>query len=472
MTNGIPLGCSLVLPVDTANCVQTLKVLSNDAGVLSGLVTHTISQKSVVVTDHTDSVDSRYTTIVVQLHKEDMDLIKNKPSLAVDEDSTHLSFAVGTFTDIDGNNVEAIALANAKQCVANGYTVDVTSPELTTFAFNMNSKTMTLNFDEPVDDAVVGLSAITIQSSLTGGTVKQLTGGSKSRSLDGMVITITLLDADINAQTKNEGLAVDDLTTNIVIGSTLIKDMAGVTVQPILSGNARNTELYTPDTTRPELQTFDLNMDTGVLTLHFLETMDISDLAVDQMTLQTSANAADSSTAVVLSTSEVGVTDEDGLTVFIYLTDEELDELKIKNIGRTQGSTYLVMTAATIRDMAEQQVEPLENNANAMQTDAATFVADSTDPIVESFDVDLDTNYGTITLKLSETIRATSFEAQTLMFVSEKFNDYTCPCSSCFPNEFETQEYAARSLLGGLVWRPAFFLYTRKMELIARTALA
>jgi hypothetical protein len=27
VTSGIPLGCSLVLPVDTANCVQTLKVM-------------------------------------------------------------------------------------------------------------------------------------------------------------------------------------------------------------------------------------------------------------------------------------------------------------------------------------------------------------------------------------------------------------------------------------------------------------
>ena len=145
-------------------------------------------------------------------------------------------------------------------------------------------------------------------------------------------------------------------TTNIVVGSGLLTDMAGVPARAILSGSALKAALYTPDSTRPELQTWDLDMDAGVVTLHFEETMDISDLAVDQITLQTSANAVDASTATVLSAGATATADEDGLSVFIYMTAQELDELKIKNIGRTAGAAWLVMTAAAIRDMAEQQV--------------------------------------------------------------------------------------------------------------------
>ena len=39
---------------------------------------------------------------------------------------------------------------------------------------------------------------------------QRLTGGGAARSADGMVLTLTLLDVDINAHTKDEGLAVDD----------------------------------------------------------------------------------------------------------------------------------------------------------------------------------------------------------------------------------------------------------------------
>jgi hypothetical protein len=145
-----------------------------------------------------------------------------------------------------------------------------------------------------------------------------------------MGLTVVLLDVDINKKTKDEGLAIDKDTTNIVIGDTLIKDMAGNAITPIIGGNAQKAAAYTPDTTRPELQTFDLNMDTGVITLHFLETMDVSTLRVDFLTLQTTSNAADASTKVTFSNAAVTIGDEDGLTIEIHVTETELNELKAR----------------------------------------------------------------------------------------------------------------------------------------------
>jgi hypothetical protein len=44
VTNGIPLGCSLLLPVDTVNRVQTLKVVDSSLDIFSGTVVYFVSR--------------------------------------------------------------------------------------------------------------------------------------------------------------------------------------------------------------------------------------------------------------------------------------------------------------------------------------------------------------------------------------------------------------------------------------------
>lgn len=397
-------------------------ILYSDVSSAVGVVSHPISSKSLVVTNHADNVDSHYTTIRIALHKDDMDAIKNIPLLANNKGNTHISFAANTFTDVDGNPLVGIAATSAKE--AGAWVPDSTPPELDSFSLNMNDNTLTLNFNEPVNDINDAYDAITIQSkadltdvNAPAPTKVTLSGAkSKVRSTDGMVLIIYLRDKDINLKTKDAGLAISDNTSFISMKSAFIVDMAGVNVKPIFYTAAKQTPAggFTQDTTRPQLQSWDLDMTLARLTLHFLETMDIASLEVDKIKLQAKASVVDTAddtsgdipTQVQLSNATVVPNSANGLQVAIQLTNDEMNELKRKNIGRNAGTAWLVIQADGIDDMNGKQVVPRINDGNAMSVDAATFVPDGKNPTLTSFALSMSS--GLLVLTFSETVNAGS----------------------------------------------------------------
>lgn len=393
--------------------------LYSAASTTVGVKSHGISSNSLVEIGHADNVDSDYTSIRIALDKSDMDAIKNIPLLANNKAHTHISFSAGAFTDVDDNLLVGIAHTSAKE--AGNWVVDSTPPELFSFSLNMNSNTLTLNFNEPVDDSIVDFSAISIQSKesindAAGATKVTLAGvQSKTRSDDGMVITLVLKDTDINKKTKDAGLAISDGTTFISMTDTFINDMAGVDVKPIADTTAQQTPNggHTPDSTRPELNSWDLDMDNAKLTLHFLETMEISSLNVDQIKLQASATVDETSvngdvpTQVQLNGAAVVSNSEDGLDVVIQLTNNEMNELKRKNIGRTSATSWLEILEGGIADMNTKKVVPRVNlGGSAMAVDGAEFRPDVSPPTLDSFEFSMAT--GIVILSFSETVKAST----------------------------------------------------------------
>ena len=81
-------------------------------------------------------------------------------------------------------------------------------------------------------------------------------------------------------------LASDDDSTFITLTSIFIKDMAGNKIEEIDNGQAMAVTTYTADSTRPNLEQFALDMNTGVLVLTFDETMLGSSFAATQLELQ------------------------------------------------------------------------------------------------------------------------------------------------------------------------------------------
>jgi hypothetical protein len=169
-------------------------------------------------------------TIALIITKADMDEIKNVVELASSATTTYIEFPAGMFTDVasDGvsNNLVAVIDTAAKAVKVGGYQVDTTPPQLETFSFDINSHTVTMNFNEPIK-STNDLTAIDIQSARSipsvgsvtdagfdaAGTKLSLTGGSTALSADGMVLTVTLDSADVNAMTEDEGLAKDEPST-------------------------------------------------------------------------------------------------------------------------------------------------------------------------------------------------------------------------------------------------------------------
>ena len=109
---------------------------------------------------------------------------------------------------------------------------------------------------------------ITIQDFVTATTNYTLTGGvfSSARADDSTILYLTLTRDDLNALKVNylavseNGLAESNGTTWLTHTAGAFTDMNDVPVVPIVDGNATQVKKFTPDTTRPILERFDLDL--------------------------------------------------------------------------------------------------------------------------------------------------------------------------------------------------------------------
>jgi hypothetical protein len=114
-----------------------------------------------------------------------------------------------------------------------------------------------------------------------------LTGGEVS-SLDSKILTFTLSFEDMNDIKKLSTLAVSRESTFIVMTSKAATDMASNPLVEIPSSKAQICGTYTLDETDPTLLDFSLNMDTGVLTLDFSETVKVGSFKPTEIRIQDS----------------------------------------------------------------------------------------------------------------------------------------------------------------------------------------
>jgi hypothetical protein len=297
---------------------------------------------------------------------------------------------------------------------ADGFQADTIPPTLTSFEFNLDLHILVLSFDEPVK-APLDTSAITLKSNEGAiGTSRTLAGGGYARSADGLVFTVSIDDTDINAITKDEGLGHDAPHTYLSTSDVLVTDMVGKLAEAIPSGAAQNVKVlgYTGDLTDPTLFSFDFDADSRTLVLHFLETMDVSELEMSVITFQSSedANIYDSYT---LNGGSLATGSEDGLTVTAILSVDDMNVLKERGIVRTKATTWLTFEAGAIKDMAGHLVQPLVNGESALQVSG--YESDVSPPLLQSFTFDL--NDGLLTMTFDETVDAASIRVEGLTFV-------------------------------------------------------
>jgi len=170
---------------------------------------------------------------------------------------------------------------------------------------------------------------------------------------------------------------------------------------PLTSGvNAQNVRFYTPDTTPPILQEFDLDMNTGILTLRFSETVSGPFLNVAQITLQGRENSGldpNLMHTLALDTYVPGTDSTSGLSPQVTIQVKTLDLNEVKRLTQLATSrldTFISITSETIRDTKNNSVVPMPTT-NALQI--TSYIADATSPQLVRFDLDLNTNVLTLT---------------------------------------------------------------------------
>ena len=134
---------------------------------------------------------------------------------------------------------------------------------------------MILSFSESVNPASLNASQITFTNSRSRDEFHSLTGGIASTAYSN-IVTLKVTNDDLNVIKQRTGLAISQGTTFVAVTEYAVNDMAGNRIAAIATSNALAASDFTADSTEPELDSFDIDLAAGRLTLSFSETVNAS----------------------------------------------------------------------------------------------------------------------------------------------------------------------------------------------------
>jgi hypothetical protein len=353
------------------------------------------------------------TTLTFSLVTKDDNNQKRKEILLPDIEQTTFEFMNEFVFDMFGNPlmphselVSAAALETRK-------------PSLVQFRVDMNSSRLFLVFDEPVRADTMDIVKLTVQGALTDAPTVTLTSGSKTASSNGLEIIVDMSLDDTNRIKQDTDLMATLQTSFVQLNAGFIEDMAQVP-NPSLAIEAFACADYESDTGAPRLDTFDIDMDLGKLTLHFKEVVSVDSVDVTKMTL---TNGPDQSQSRTLTGGTKEVTTLDHVRDFyIILTAADMNNIKFKRISEDQGTAWLTLTSEALHDANGQAVR-----AEVYPVQATHYVFDTTPPVLETFKISMTS--GIISLTFVETVKPASFEptAITLFGGADATQEYFVP---------------------------------------------
>lgn len=214
-------------------------------------------------------------------------------------------------------------------------------------------------------------------------------------------IRLAFSRTDANAIKANTALASLASETYLSVTSATIQDTNANTVEPIPTGAAIFVRQYTPDETGPSIESYDLDYDSGVLTMYLDETVNLATLDPTAITFQSASSLGGSSHTLVDST---GL--DTGLLAFtrIQLSNRDLNELKRLRICVSSDSCFLSAATSMIEDVPGNQNTEIEGTSPLA---VSNYILDTTAPRVVDY-TEFDLNSGTFTLEFSETVEAST----------------------------------------------------------------
>ena len=275
-------------------------------------------------------------------------------------------------------------------------------PEVMAFSLDLNSRTVSLTFDETIDSGTFVITSVGLQDSGSDPfQFVQLSSRSSTTSEDGTVFVINLSDDDFNEITAVFPLATMESNTYLVLAAGAVLDTAGNPSMEVPSSNALVITNHTADTISPSLDSFEFDLDMGILTLVFSESVNASTFDVMQVTLQ---NSQASPTHFHTLTGGL-VSQMESTTIDVDLSRADLNEIKgITGLCSSASNTYVSITSATVQDMNGNPVLPVPMSV-ALSVGSG-FTADVTGPILESFDLNMDS--GLLSLYFDEVVDTSS----------------------------------------------------------------
>lgn len=347
--------------------------------------------------------------VALQLSEDDANTIKRYRDIATSSADTFLSLTSNAVQDPVGNRVVARADNNAREVTT--FMGDNIRPRLQSFGLDLDQRLLTLTFDETVDVSTFSITRVTLQDRQTRPTQSATLGAlSTIESPDGTEVILRLSDDDFNLLTSTFPLATMETNTFISLEARTVDDTNGNPNIEILPDSAMQITSHVEDNTRPSLDSFDLDLDNGVLTLVFNESVNITTFDMTQLTLQSDMSGPSSTYTII-----GGVpTQRLSTTIDLSLLVSDLNAIKaLPGLASLRGNTYLSITSATIKDMNDNNVLPLPMSDSLLAT---VYTEDETGPTITGFDLNYDS--GVLTVYFDETIDLATLDPRAMTFQS------------------------------------------------------
>ena len=355
--------------------------------------------------------------IVLNFSIGDLNAIKKFRNLSTDENrnDTFLSATTYSVRDMRNNELVAILPTNAQRVAT--FTPDTTAPFLERFNLDLDAGLLNLTFSETVDSLTFRPSGITLQHRANRSEESIYYTGPLERgpfvTLDGTQLSYPLVASDLNRIKQLPELAVSQNSTFIALTNLTVRDMNSNFVVDVPATDGIKVTSLVPDTTSPELVSFDLDMDSGLINMSFSETVNVSTIDATAISLQNNGSSlANVFYTITLGSASTGSFLTGSTSVELYISLADLNELKRQTgLATSQNNSYITLTPAAIRDMNGNRVAAVERNASVR---VSLFIPDTTSPALESFDVDLTEE--TLTLHFDETVNSSSFDLEQFVF--------------------------------------------------------
>ena len=365
---------------------------------------------------------------------EDINNVKLYPEFGTDVSNTYLTvldFAVQDLSYLNPNGLVGTTLQ------ASNVTGDNVSPRLRIFTVDLNSEQMTLYFNEPVNVSTFIASGLTVQNAGRSRTGVRLTN-SISSSGNGQTIVVSLSEEDLNEIQRIDALFIDQDTSFITVMSELIQDMSGNAVVPILNGFALPASGYIEDMNRPDVISYNLDMDEGYVTIFFSETTNVSSIMCDQLRFSRNVECTVNYTLTdcIIDTRNVTYDSEDvgmsgsgsaeygsaprwitpfhyATSISFWLTLNDLNQLKVRDIARDVATTYLSYSNTTILDQNNLPLLERECYMMARPINADDYIPDTTSPELVSFNISI--NEGVLVFSFTETVMTSTLQVREIV---------------------------------------------------------
>ena len=344
----------------------------------------------------------------ITLSDSDFDALQLRQDVATMRTNTYLAMERRTVADRSNLRIMAEQISGSDAVAPIHFVGDSTPPEIISYSLDLSTNSMAFTFNELVNVSSFAPERIAILSQPFGGMIYNLTEGTVHRNLPdtSRVVSFTLVDNDVLYLKLNTGIATGMSNTYLVALEGLATDITG-------DANHQSQPLqvssFVPDTVGPSVVSFDLNMITGQLEIHFNDPVDVSTFNPTGITLQSSLIRQPSQfhrlSQNSISNSSVGF-----MITVDFSNDIDLNQIKrIRNLCSAQQNCYIFVTATLIRDLNNANVVPIPHGFGLRVTN---YTGDTTSPKVTRWELDVDR--GRVVLTFTETVDIRTFQLNQL----------------------------------------------------------